>query len=235
MVAKPVKKITQQRMKRFLAIVLLLCFVGVTTAEAQRHFVPRYKRQKVEKDYTLDKPENKLTVSIGASANFALGMQNRINFTDYKQVTKYNEKPSLMGGNVLLGVGYKVTPNFTAGVEGGLLFQSNGKAIPLYGAFKYYFGEQVRRKPMRWFTYLNLGPQFYTKKGSKTVGATAGVGGGMRLCIAEALRCDLYVGYLGNMRRVEPSQQGVYDVPSNNVHFKQYTHSVVIGLNIFVW
>lgn len=234
MVARPAK-IIQRRMKKFLTIVLLICFVGVTAAEAQRHFVPRYKRKKVEKDYTLDKPEDKLTVSIGASMNFALGTQNRINFEDYKQLTKYNSKPSLIGGNVLLGVGYKLTPHFTAGLEGGLLFQSNGNAIPLYGTFKYYFGEQVRRKPMRWFTYLNIGPQFYTDKESKAVGATAGAGGGMRLCIAESLRCDLYLGYLGNMRRVEPSQKGMYDVPVQGINFKQYTHSVVFGLNIYLW
>ena len=140
-----------------------------------------------------------------------------------------------MGGSVLLGVGYKVTPNFTAGLEGGLLFQGNGNAIPLYGSFKYYFGEQVRRKPMRWFTYLNIGPQFYTDEESKGVGATAGLGGGMRLCIAESLRCDLYVGYLGNMRRPEPSQMGAHDVPAGNINFKQYSHGVVLGLNIYLW
>lgn len=223
-------------MKRFLAIALLLCFVGVVTAEAQQHFVPRYKRKKVDKDYVLDKAENPLTISFGGTMNFALGMQNHINYKNYGQVTNYNEKPSLLGGSVLLGVGYKVTSHFTAGLEGGMLFQSNGNAIPLYGSFKYYFGEQVRRnKPYRWFTYLNLGPQFYTDSESKTVGATAGVGGGMRLCIAEALRCDLYIGYLGNLRRVVPSQQGAYDVPTSSINFNQYTHSVLFGLNIYLW
>lgn len=221
-------------MKKLLLILITLSFVGAGIAEAQ-HFVPRYKRKKMEKDYTLDKPENRLTVSFGGTMNFMLGMHSHINYKDYGQVTNYEQKPDLIGGSVLLGVGYKVTPNFTAGLEGGLLFQGNGNAIPLYGSFKYYFGEQVRRKPMRWFTYLNIGPQFYTDEESKGVGATAGLGGGMRLCIAESLRCDLYVGYLGNMRRPEPSQMGAHDVPAGNINFKQYSHGVVLGLNIYLW
>lgn len=222
-------------MKRFLIVALLLCFVGVTVAEAQNMMVPRYRRKKVEKDYILDKKEDRLTISLGGTANFSFGMNNHINYKDYGQVVNYDEKSRLFGGSVLLGVAYKLTPNFTAGLEGGILFQGNDNAIPLYGSFKYYFGEQIRRKPLRWFTYLNIGPQFYVADGNKSIGATAGLGGGMRLCVAESLRCDLYVGYLGNMRRPEASQQGAHDVPVGRIEYKQYNHSAVIGLNIYLW
>ena len=223
-------------MKRFLAIVLLLCFVGVTTAEAQRHFVPRYKRQKVEKDYTLDKPENKLTVSIGASANFALGMQNRINFTDYKQVTKYNEKPSLMGGNVLLGVGYKATEHIVAGVETGALFQDNGIAMPFYGAFNYYYGPATVQHRYRFFNYMHLGPQFYfDKEKSKTVGAMAGIGGGMRLVVGQTGKIDFRVGYQLNLRRPVVDTSGSYDIPASQVDYKQFTHVLQVGVGIMLF
>ncbi len=221
-------------MKKLLMLLVLVA-MGLTTVEAQRYYVPKYKKKKEVKEYALTKEERPIEVYFGGAVNFALGMQNHINFSDHGYNVGYDEKIGLWGGQVNLGVDYKIGKHFTSGLQAGYLFQDNGNAIPLSGVFKCYYGTATPKHPCRIYNYAQVGPQFYFDKSSKPVGMLAGAGVGLRVLLAQAMRIELQVGYQMNMRRPEISQKGSYDVPPQGVKFNQYAHIAQFGINIFVF
>ena len=158
-------------MKKILIMLVLAAMCGATAAQAQRYFIPKYKKKKEVRDYDLSNSERRWTVTFGGGYNMALGMRNRIRFGDRDYTVRYYEDPSLSGGAVNLGVGYKFTDNIVAGLEAGYLFQDNDDAIPIYGTFNYYYGPSTSTRRHRWFNYAHLGPQFYFNRSSKAVGA----------------------------------------------------------------
>lgn len=216
-------------------MLLVLVAVSITTVEAQRYFVPKYKKKKEVREYAMYKTERPIEVYLGGTVNFALGMHNSINFHDYNYNVGYDEKIGLMGGSVYLGVGYKLGNHFVAGLEGGYLFQDNGQAIPLSGVFKCYYGTTTPKRPCRLYNYAQVGPQFYFADGSKPVGMLAGAGVGLRLILAQSVRMELQMGYQMNMRRPEIALTGSYDVVESGVSFKQYAHIAQFGINIYLF
>lgn len=223
----------QEKMKKVLMLLALIC-ICATTVEAQ-HFIPKYKRKKEIRDYELAKPDRKLEIWVGGSYNMALGMQNHIKYSDYGYNVKYDQSPEVTGGTIHLGAAYKFGDNITTGLEAGVLFQDNGYAMPVYGTFNYYFGKPVVQHRYRPFVYANLGPQFYMSSRSKPIGAMAGAGGGLRVLLARQMRLDLFLGYQNNMRRAEIKAGGSYDVNVANVHYKQYTHLLQLGMKIYIF
>ncbi len=178
-------------MKKILIMLVLAAMCGATAAQAQRYFIPKYKKKKEVRDYDLSNSERRWTVTFGGGYNMALGMRNRIRFGDRDYTVRYYEDPSLSGGAVNLGVGYKFTDNIVAGLEAGYLFQDNDDAIPIYGTFNYYYGPSTSTRRHRWFNYAHLGPQFYFNRSSKAVGAMGAVGGGVRVLLAKSMKVDL--------------------------------------------
>ena len=134
-------------------MLVLAAMCGATAAQAQRYFIPKYKKKKEVRDYDLSNSERRWTVTFGGGYNMALGMRNRIRFSDRDYTVRYYEDPSLSGGAVNLGVGYKFTDNIVAGLEAGYLFQDNDDAIPIYGTFNYYYGPSTSTRRHRWFNY----------------------------------------------------------------------------------
>ena len=183
----------------------------------------------------LSNSERRWTVTFGGGYNMALGMRNRIRFGDRDYTVRYYEDPSLSGGAVNLGVGYKFTDNIVAGLEAGYLFQDNDDAIPIYGTFNYYYGPSTSTRRHRWFNYAHLGPQFYFNRSSKAVGAMGAVGGGVRVLLAKSMKVDFRIGYQLNMRRPNIADGGSYDLPASGVNFKQYTHVLELGVNIVLF
>jgi len=104
-------------MKKILIMLVLAAMCGATAAQAQRYFIPKYKKKKEVRDYDLSNSERRWTVTLGGGYNMALGMRNRIRFSDRDYTVRYYEDPSLSGGAVNLGVGYKFTDNIVAGLE----------------------------------------------------------------------------------------------------------------------
>lgn len=221
-------------MKKILMFLVLIA-MGITTANAQRTFVPKYKKKKEVREYAMFKAERPFEVYFGGTVNFALGIQNSINFKDYDYKVGYDQKIDLMGGSVYLGANYKFGNHFTAGLEAGYLFQGNGQAIPLSGVMKVFYGTTTPKRPCRLYNYAQVGPQFYIEDGSKPVGMLAGAGVGLRLLVGQAVRMEMQLGYQMNMRRPEINLQGAYDVIESGVSFKQYAHIAQFGLNIYIF
>ena len=135
-------------MKKFLMLIVLVA-MGLSTVEAQSYYVPKYKKKKEVREYAMFKAERPIEIYFGGAVNFALGMHNHINYKDYGYAVGYDEKIGLMGGDVRIGVGYKLGNHVVAGLEGAYLFQDNGNAIPLTGVFKYYYGTVTPKHPCR--------------------------------------------------------------------------------------
>lgn len=208
-----------------------------STAEAQqsRYYIPKYKKKKEVKEYNLVKEDRPVEVYLGGTVNFALGMQNHINFTDHGYKIDYNDDVDLMGGSVSLGAAYKLGNHFTAGLEAGVLFHDSGITVPISGVGKYYYGAAKVNHPCRFYNYVQVGPQLFTGGESKTIGMLAGAGGGIRVLIANALRVEMQVGYQMNMRRVKPYDSAAYDVPIKGVRFNEFVHIAQFGLNIYLF
>lgn len=222
-------------MKKIVIMMVLAALCGATAAQAQKYYIPKYKKKKEVRDYDLANTDRRLTIALAGSYNMALGMQNRIHYSGRDYTVPYNEDPSLSGGAVTLGLGYKFSDNIVAGLRSGYQFQDNDDAVPLLGTFNYYYGKPKGPNRHRWFNYANLGPQFYLGDGSKTLGAMLGAGGGVRVLMAKSLKVDFYVGYQINMRRPKIADTGSYDLPASEVNFKQFTHVLEAGMSIVLF
>ena len=221
-------------MKKILMILVWVIFCG-TSVSAQQYFIPKYKGEKIKRDFVLDNPKRKWTVTFGGTYNMAFGMTEHVNLKHQNDVVTYPHKMKLSGGSVLVGAGYKATENIVAGVESGVLFQDNGHAMPLYGTLNYYYGPATAQRRYRFFNYLHLGPQFYfNKERTKPIGAMAGVGGGMRLMVGSG-KIDFRVGYQINLRRPHVNDTGSYDLPASMVEYKQYAHVLQVGATIMLF
>ncbi len=221
-------------MKKFLMLIVLVA-MGLSTVEAQSYYVPKYKKKKEVREYAMFKAERPIEIYFGGAVNFALGMHNHINYKDYGYAVGYDQKIGLMGGDVRIGVGYKLGNHVVAGLEGAYLFQDNGNALPLTGVFKYYYGTATPKHPCRLYNYAQVGPQFYFSEKSKPVGMMAGAGLGLRLLLAQSVRMELQWGYQMNMRRPEVYSKGAHDVSLKGVKFNQYAHIAQFGINIYVF
>lgn len=217
-------------------MLLALIALGGFTAEAQQsqYVIPKFKKKKEVKEYELAKENRPYEIYFGGTVNFALGLQDHINFTDHDYQVGYNDDVSLMGGSASIGAAYKLGKHFTTGLEAGALFHDSGITIPLSGVFKYYYGPQKWTKPYRFYNFAQVGPQFFLDGDSKTIGMLAGAGGGIRFAIANALRLELQVGYQMNMRRPKVYNSAAYDVPIKGVHYKEYVHLAQFGVNIYI-
>lgn len=220
-------------MKKYLLLTLLAVFSFGVAAQAQR-IVPKYKKKKEVREYDLGRSDRSWTVTFGGSYNMALGAFDRIRYIDRDDVVRYDRDPSLSGGSVHAGVGYKLTDHFTMGAETGMLFQYNDYALPLYGTATYYYGPSKGNLRHRWFNYVHLGPQFYFSGNTKT-GAMAAAGGGVRVVVGGSLKMDLQLGYQINMHRPDINDTGKYDLPAANVRYKEYTHLLQVGLNFIIF
>ncbi len=218
-------------MRRFIILLMLVAFCG-STAEAQRYFVPKFKKKKEVREYPMQKDDRPVEVYLGGTVNFALGMQQSIKYGG--QSVGYNDDIDLMGGSVYLGADYKIGKHFTTGLQAGYLFQGNGNAIPLSGVFKCYYGTPTPKSPCRLYNYAQVGPQFYMDEDSRTTGMLAGAGVGLRLLVARTMRMEMQVGYQMNMRRPYPDLSGSYDYPGK-ISYKQYAHLVQFGINIYMF
>lgn len=218
-------------MKKLL-LLLVMVTMGVATADAQKYYIPKFKKTKEVRDYELDS-NRKIYLTLGASLNLGLGSQNHIKYEDHGYDIKYDEDMGeMLGMNALLGVGYRVTDNFHAGIEFGALVQDRMNAWPLYASLKYYYGPSTRQNRTRFFNYLNGGPQFYSKDNLKSTGYMIGAGGGMRLLLMKSMRADVYLGYQLYMRGVHPNMNGSEQVDPASISFRKYTHSIQIGFSV---
>ena len=223
-------------MKKILMLLVGMIFCATSVVEAQQYFIPKYKGEKVKRDFVTDNPKRKWTITFGGTYNMAFGMTDRIALKHQDDVVTYPRDTKLSGASALLGVGYKATEHIVAGVESGALYQDNGIAMPLYGTFNYYYGPATVQHRYRFFNYLHLGPQFYFEPSStKTIGAMAGVGGGMRLVVGQTGKIDFRVGYQINLRRPVVNTTGSYDLPSSMVDYKQFTHVLQVGMAIMLF
>lgn len=217
-------------------MLLVLIALGITSAEAQqRYYIPKFKKEKKVKEYTLVKEDRPVEVYLGGTVNFALGLQNHINYKDFGYSVDYRDDVDLMGGSAYLGAAYKLGKHFTTGLELGALFHDSGVTIPLAGTFKYYYGPIKVNHPYRFYNYAQVGPQFFLDKGSKAIGMLAGAGGGIRFVMGEGFRLEMQVGYQMNMRRVKPYDTGAYDVPISGVHYNEFVHIAQFGINIYMF
>lgn len=211
-------------------------FCATSVVEAQQYFIPKYKGEKVKRDFVTDNPKRKWTVTFSGTYNMAFGMTDRINLKHQDDVVTHPREIDLSGASALLGIGYKATENIVAGLEGGALFQDNGYAMPIYGTFNYYYGPATVQHRYRFFNYLHLGPQFYFHPSrTKPIGAMAGIGGGMRLVVGQTGKIDFRVGYQINLRRPVVNTTGSYDLPSSMVDYKQFTHVLQVGMAIMLF
>lgn len=217
-------------MKKLL-LLLVMVSMGVATASAQKYYVPKFKKTKEVRDYEME-PKRKVYLTLGGSFNMGLGFQNHIKYKDHGYDVAYDENMQFDGVSVLLGGGFRVTENFHAGIESGVLIQAGTNAVPLYASLKYYYGPALRQKRTRFFNYLDGGPQFYFTDKSKPVGYMVGAGGGMRLLVKKSVRTDFFVGYQLNVRGVQPHLNGDHTVNPQGVTFNQYAHVIQIGLAI---
>lgn len=221
-------------MKKFILLLVLVASC-CTAVQAQRYYIPRYKRQKEVRDYDLSHPDRKLTITLGSTFDFGLGMQNRIVYDNDPKPVTYDENPELAGVTVTLGAGYRLGEHLVAGVEAGYGLTNRNNTIPVYGSFKWYYGKSHRQHRTRWFNYLNVGPQFYTSSKYHTVGAVGGIGGGLRVLAANSLRMDFVLGYRLGLVRPKVNSGGTYDIPASAVDHKQFLHGIQIGFNIVMF
>ena len=221
-------------MKKFLFILVLMTMCA-TVADAQRYFIPKYKRKKEVREYTLENMEKRWTLYIGGYYSMPLGLQYRVHSSVNDYTIRYEEKGSLLGGIAHVGAAYKLNDNLHLGMETGYAFHEKSGAVPLNAVARYYYGPAKANSRGRLFNYVNVGPQFFTSKSSKLLGAAAAVGGGVRVLIAKTMRVDLHAGYMLCMRRPKLSAEGKYDVPDSQVNFKEYTHAIQVGMNIVIF
>lgn len=214
---------------------MVLVLLAVGEAAAQKYYIPRFKKTKIERDYELENTKHKFAINMGGSYNVCMGMQTAVKYGERGDKVNYKESMSVSGGTFYVGVGYRVSENFIAGLEGGLQLQDNDNSIPLYASLKYYYGDAVQKKRYRWFNYLNVGPQFNLGSSSKGVGALFAAGGGMRVLAGRTMKMDWYIGYQLNMRNCKPSDTGKYDIPASDIKFHQYAHLIQVGVNIPLW
>lgn len=222
------------QMKKFFMFLVLMTMC-VTVADAQRYFIPKYKKKKEIRTYDLDKSERRWTVTFGGSYDMSLNMQEYVHYKDYKEGYSYDERPNLSGGSAIVGFGMKLGSHVVAGVETGYLYVNKSNLVPLSGAFKFYYGPARRVNRHRWFNYLNIGPQFYFGNTYKTVGAMASAGVGLRVVMARTTKIDLQLGYRCTMRRPEFDLKGNYDIKESNMMYHQYLHGVSFGINFVIF
>lgn len=221
-------------MKKVL-ILLVLVMLGVGEAAAQKYYIPRFKKTKVERDYELENMSHKWAINMGGSYNVCCGMQNSIKYDGRGDKVNYPQSMSVSGASFYLGAGYRVNEHFIAGLEAGYQLQDNANSIPLYASLKYYYGKAVQTKRVRWYNYLNAGPQFYLGSSSRGVGALAAAGGGLRVLAGRTMKMDFYMGYQLNMRNCKPSDTGKVDFPASDVKYRQFAHLIQVGVNIPLW
>ena len=221
-------------MKKVL-ILMVLAFLAVGQVAAQKYYIPRFKKTKVERDYELEKMSHKWAINLGSSYNVCTGMQNIIKYGERGDKVNYPQSMSVSGATFYLGGGYRFSENFIAGLESGFQLQDNGHSIPLYATMKYYYGKAVQKQRYRWFNYVNAGPQFYINDKSKVVGGLIAAGGGLRVLAGRTMKMDWYMGYQLNIRNVKPSQDGKYDYPEGDIKYRQLAHLIQVGVNIPLW
>lgn len=221
-------------MKKALIFLVLVLFAATDVA-AQKYYIPRFKKTKIERDYKLENTEHKVAITLGASYNAGLGMQNTVKYGERGDNVSYNESMSVSGGSFYLGIGYRFTESFIASLESGFQLQDNANAIPLYASFKYYYGKAVQKKRYRWFNYLNAGPQFFLGDNTKGVGGMVAAGGGLRVLAGRTMKMDIYMGYQLNVRQRVPAAGGKFDIPASDIRFHQFAHLIQVGVNIPLW
>ena len=214
---------------------MVLAFLAVGQVAAQKYYIPRFKKTKVERDYELEKMSHKWAINLGSSYNVCTGMQNIIKYGERGDKVNYPQSMSVSGATFYLGGGYRFSENFIAGLESGFQLQDNGNSIPLYATMKYYYGKAVQKQRYRWFNYVNAGPQFYINDKSKVVGGLIAAGGGLRVLAGRTMKMDWYMGYQLNIRNVKPSQDGKYDYPEGDIKYRQLAHLIQVGVNIPLW
>lgn len=214
---------------------MVLALLAVGQVSAQKYYIPRFKKTKVERDYELENMSHKWAINLGSSYNVCTGMQNVIKYGERGDKVNYPQSMSVSGATFHLGAGYRFSENFIAGLESGYQLQDNGNSIPLYATMKYYYGKAVQKQRYRWFNYVNGGPQFYLNDKSKVVGGLVAAGGGLRVLAGRTLKMDWYMGYQLNIRNVKPSQDGKYDYPEGDIKYRQLAHLIQVGVNIPLW
>ena len=214
---------------------MVLALLAVGQVSAQKYYIPRFKKTKVERDYELENMSHKWAINLGSSYNVCTGMQNVIKYGERGDKVNYPQSMSVSGATFHLGAGYRFSENFIAGLESGYQLQDNGNSIPLYATMKYYYGKAVQKQRYRWFNYVNAGPQFYLNDKSKVVGGLVAAGGGLRVLAGRTLKMDWYMGYQLNIRNVKPSQDGKYDYPEGDIKYRQLAHLIQVGVNIPLW
>jgi opacity protein-like surface antigen len=218
-------------MKKFLMF-LVLVVVCCSTAQAQRYYIPKYKRERTVVEADMHKQDRKWTITVSSTYNMSLGMQNRIAYRNLDDVVHYNGAVDFHGVTAELGVGRKFGSHVIAGLSTGFDFTNSLKAIPVHGTFRYYYGKSVAARRHRWFSYMELGPQFYLEEEYKTLGASGVIGGGIRVLVLKAMRLDFQVGYRNTLMRHPINRTGSYARDEKDVNFQQYMHSIVVGFNL---
>ena len=218
-------------MKKFLMLVVLMA-VCYTTAQAQRYYIPKYKRERVVNEADMHKQDRKWTLTVSGSYDLSLGMQNRINYKELDDIVRYDEKTSLHGVTVDLGLGYKIGSHIITGLSTGFNFANDIKSMPVHGTFRYYYGPAVAARRNRWFNFAEVGPHLFFGSGYKTIGASGVVGGGVRLLILKSMRLDFQAGYRLTLLRPNINQTGSYYLPDKSVDYKQFMHGVMVGFNL---
>ena len=212
----------------FLVLVVVCC----STAQAQRYYIPKYKRERTVVESDMHKQDRKWTITISSSYNMSLGMQNRIAYRNLGDVVRYDEAAKFHGVTAEVGVGRKVGSHIIAGLSTGFDYTNALKAIPVRGTFRYYYGQAVATRRHRWFSYVELGPQFYMEEKYKTIGAAGVIGGGIRVLVLKSMRLDFQVGYRNTLMRRPINRTGSYALDEKDVNFQQYMHTVLAGFNL---
>lgn len=218
-------------MKKFLILVVLMA-VCYTTAQAQRYYIPKYKRERVVSEVDMHKQDRKWTITLSASYDLSLGMQNRINYKDLNDVVRYNEETNLHGVNTELGIGYKIGSHIITGLSAGFNYSNDLKSMPVHGTFRYYYGPSVTTHRHRWFNFAELGPQFFFDSGYKSIGASGVIGGGLRVLAMKSFRMDFQAGYRFTIVRPTINQTGSYYLTDKSVDYKQFMHGIMVGINL---
>ena len=218
-------------MKKFLMLLVLMA-VCYTTAQAQNYYIPKYKRERIVPEADMHKQDRKWTITLSASYDLSLGMQNRISYKDLNDVVRYDEKTDLHGVTTELGLGYKLGSHIITGLSAGFNYANDLRTMPVHGTFRYYYGPAVAARRNRWFNFAELGPHFVFDSDYKTIGASGVVGGGIRLLILKAMRLDFQAGYRLTLTRPKINQTGSYYLPDKSVDYKQFMHGVMVGFNL---
>lgn len=214
---------------------MVLVLLAAGEVAAQKYYIPRFKKTKIERDYELEKMSHKWAINLGGSYNVCMGMQNMISYNERGDKVNYPESMSVSGGSFYIGAGYRFNENFIAGLEGGFQLQDNSNSIPLYASLKYYHGKAVQKQRYRWFNYLNAGPQFYLGDKYKVMGGLVAAGGGLRVLAGRTLKMDVYMGYQLNICNRKPSFDGKFDYPEAGLKYRQLAHLIQVGVNVPLW